>query len=44
MWLKWGRQGMHSEFWKGNILKKWPLGILRRWEDNIKVDFRDMGR
>jgi hypothetical protein len=41
--LEWGRQGLRIEFCLGKHLGKWPLQTLRRkWEDNIKMDFREV--
>jgi hypothetical protein len=37
-----GRSWMHAVF-RWEIQKEWPLRTLRRrWEDNIKVDFREI--
>jgi hypothetical protein len=39
MWFEWGRQGMFAE-----LLGKRPFYIpRRRWEDNIKMDYRAVG-
>jgi hypothetical protein len=40
MWIR----GMHIEIWWENQTKRDPLGRPRsRWEDNIKMDFRETG-
>jgi len=37
----WGRRGVQTEFWRGNVIKITPLlRPRRRWEDNIKVDIQ----
>jgi hypothetical protein len=39
-----GRMGMHVGFWWGKPDGKGPLGIPRdMWEDNIRMDLRDIG-
>ena len=36
---------MHTGFWWGPPVGKRPLGKPRlRWEDNIKMDLREVGR
>jgi len=40
----WGREEMHTGIWWGNLGGKRPLGRpRRRWEDNIKMDFKEVG-
>jgi hypothetical protein len=35
---------MHTIFWSGNLKEKVPFGrSMRRGEDNIKMDFREIG-
>jgi hypothetical protein len=35
---------MHKTFWFENLRGKRPLGIPRhRWEDNIRIDLREVG-
>jgi hypothetical protein len=35
--MRWGRRGMHKEYW-------WESQKVRdHWEDNIKMDLREMG-
>jgi hypothetical protein len=37
-----GKRGMHIGFWWEN--QKIPIGRpSRRWEDNIKIDFKEIG-
>ena len=37
----WGRRGMHTEFWRGDLRKITPLlRPRRRWEGNIKMDIQ----
>jgi hypothetical protein len=39
-----GRGEVYTGFWWGNLREKRPLGrIRRRWEDNIKMDFQEVG-
>jgi hypothetical protein len=39
MWHAWGRGEVLTRFWFGG-----PLGrSRRRWEDNIKMDLREIG-
>jgi hypothetical protein len=38
MWLSWGRQRMHTQFWWGNLCER-----PRRWEDKIKTDVWEVG-
>jgi hypothetical protein len=42
MWLAWGRGEVFTGFWLGGL--KRPLGRPRHsWEDNIKLDLREIG-
>jgi hypothetical protein len=51
MWHEWGRRGMHIGFWRESrkelFLPGFPTKILgrprRRWEDNIRMDLREIG-
>jgi hypothetical protein len=44
MWHAWGRGEVFIEFLVGKPEVKRPLGRPRhRWEDNIKMDFREIG-
>jgi hypothetical protein len=39
-----GRRGMHIGFWWGKPEGKRPLGRpRRRWEDEIRMDLREIG-
>jgi hypothetical protein len=41
---EWGRLGIHIEFLVGKPVGKRPLGRpRRRWEDNIRMDLREIG-
>jgi hypothetical protein len=40
----WGRGEVHRGFWWGNLKKGVLLGRhRRRWENNIKMDIREVG-
>jgi len=39
IWLGWVRQEIRPEFW---CRTSWKAST-RRWEDNIKMDLKDMG-
>jgi len=40
-----GRGESHTGFWWGKTVRKRPLERSRpRWEDNIKLDLKEMGR
>jgi len=42
-WHVWGSGEVHSEFWRENVGGKRPLGRTgRRWEDDIKIDLREV--
>jgi hypothetical protein len=42
MWHAWGRGEVFTGFWSGG--RKRPLGRPKhRWEDNIKLDLREIG-
>jgi hypothetical protein len=42
MWHEWGRGEAFAGFWLGG--PKRPVGRpRRRWEDNIKMDLREIG-
>jgi hypothetical protein len=44
MWHTWGRGEIFTGFWLGSPKIKGPLGRPRhRWEDNIKMDLREIG-
>jgi hypothetical protein len=44
MWHAWGRGDVFKWFWLGRPEGKRPLGRpRRRWEDNIKMDLREIG-
>jgi hypothetical protein len=44
MWHAWRRREVFTGFWFGGPKAKRPLGRPRhRWEDNIKIDVREMG-
>jgi hypothetical protein len=44
MWHAWGRGEVFTGFWLGSPKVKRPLGRPgRRWEDNIKMDVREVG-
>jgi hypothetical protein len=44
MWHAWGRGEVFTGFRLGGSKAKRPLGRpMRRWEDNIKMDFREIG-
>jgi hypothetical protein len=44
MWQAWGRGEVFTAFWLGGPKVKEPLERLRRsWEDNIKMDLREIG-
>jgi hypothetical protein len=44
MWHAWGRGEVFTGFWLGGPQVNRPLGRpRRRWEDNIKMDLREMG-
>jgi hypothetical protein len=45
MWHAWGRGEVFTGFWLGGRREgKRPLGRPRRkWEDNIKMDLREIG-
>jgi hypothetical protein len=38
--VAWGRRGMHAGFWWDSQKEGEPK---YRWEDNIKIDFREIG-
>jgi hypothetical protein len=41
---EWGKRGMHTGFWWESRRGRRPLGRpRRRWEDNIKMDLREIG-
>jgi hypothetical protein len=42
MWLAWGRGEVFTGFWLGGpkVRDHWEEG---RWEDNIKLDLREVG-
>jgi hypothetical protein len=43
MWHAWGRGEVFTGFWLGVPKVKRPLGRpRRRWEDNIKLDLREI--
>ena len=43
MWRVWGGE-VCTGFWLANLRGKRPLGRpRRRWEDNIKIDFQEVG-
>ena len=42
-WHVWGSGEVRTEFWLGSAGGKRPLGrTRRRWEDNIKIDLREV--
>jgi hypothetical protein len=46
MWHTWGRGEVFTGFWLGGPKSRdhWELGRpMRRWEDNIKMDLREIG-
>jgi hypothetical protein len=44
MWHAWRRGKVFIGFWLGGLKRKRPLGRpRRRWEDNIRMDLRDIG-
>jgi hypothetical protein len=44
MWHAWGRGEVFTGFWLGAPEGKRPLGRpRRRWDGNIKMDFREIG-
>jgi hypothetical protein len=44
MWHAWGRGEVFTGCWLGGLKGKRPLGRRRRrWEDNIKMDLREIG-
>jgi hypothetical protein len=44
MWHEWGRRDVFTGFLVGRPEDKRPLGRPRyRWEDNIKLDLREIG-
>ena len=41
----WGRVGVYTWFWWGNLRERDHWGDPRhRWEDNIKMDLEEVGR
>jgi hypothetical protein len=44
MWHAWGRREVFTGFWLGGPQGKRSMGRHRfRWEDNIKLDLREIG-
>ena len=44
MWPEWRKVGVFSKFLTGRPTGKRPLGRpRRRWEDNIRMDFEEIG-
>jgi hypothetical protein len=44
MWHAWRREELFDRVLVGRLEGKRPLGgSRRRWEDNIKMDFREIG-
>jgi hypothetical protein len=44
MWHEWGRGELFTGFWLGGPEGKKPLGRPKRmWENNIKMDLREIG-
>ena len=43
MWRLWGRGELCTGFWCGNLSKREHWGDPDRWEDNIKMDFKEVG-
>jgi len=44
MWHVWGRGEVYTGFWWGTSDGKRPLGRPgHRWEDNIKMDLKEVG-
>jgi hypothetical protein len=39
-----GRKNMHTKFWWEAVKEKDPIGGSKhRWEDNIKIDLKEIG-
>jgi hypothetical protein len=43
MWHAWGRREVFTEFWLGGQKVRGHWEDRRRWEDNIKMDLKDIG-
>ena len=45
MWHVWGREKVHTWLWCRNLTEGGHLEYLKcSWEDNIKMDLREVGR
>jgi hypothetical protein len=43
MWHAWGRGGVFTGFWLGGPKVRDLWRFRHRWEDNIKMDLREIG-